>query len=197
MQSRPISEQAGEQTFVLVFDSGDEAMQGLREFAREHRVSAGRFSGIGAFSRVVLGYFDWQKKDYQPIPVDEQVEVLALVGDVALDDGDPAVHAHVVVAGADGSARGGHLLEGHVRPTLEIVLTESPAHLRKRFDPESGLALIALDARAPAEPPQGETNLPRVPDEEADIVGPQAQRIVEEEATTPRGSTEEGAGLEP
>jgi predicted DNA-binding protein with PD1-like motif len=197
MQSRLVSEQAGEQTFVLVFARGDEAMQGLREFAREHGLSAARFSGIGAFSRVVLGYFDWQKKDYQPIRVDEQVEVLALVGDVALDDGDSAVHAHAVVAGADGSARGGHLLEGHVRPTLEIVLTESPAHLRKRYDAESGLALIALDEPDPAGPSQGDTSLPRVPDEEADIVGPQAQRILEEEATTPRSSTEEGAGLEP
>jgi predicted DNA-binding protein with PD1-like motif len=155
MQSRLISEQAGEQTFVLVFDLGDEAMQELREFAREHGLSAARFSGIGAFSRVVLGYFDWQEKDYQPIRVDEQVEVLALVGDVALDDGDSAVHAHVVVAGADGAARGGHLLEGHVRPTLEIVLTESPAHLRKRYDPESGLTLIALDEPNPAGPSQG------------------------------------------
>jgi hypothetical protein len=92
----------------------------------------------------VLGYFDWKKKEYQPIPVDEQVEVVALIGDVALEKNGPAVHAHVVVSGADAAARGGHLLEAHVRPTLEIVLTESPAHLYKRYDPESGLALIAL-----------------------------------------------------
>ena len=84
-----------------------------------------------------------------------------------------------------------------MRPTLEIVLIESPAHLRKRYDPESGIALIALDEPAPAGPSQGETSLPRVPDEEADVVGPQAQRILEEKATTPRSSTEEGAGLEP
>jgi len=36
----------------------------------------------------------------------------------------------------------GHLIEGKVRPTLEVILTESPAHLRKRHDLESGLALI-------------------------------------------------------
>jgi predicted DNA-binding protein with PD1-like motif len=122
MQSKRISNDAGRQTFVLVFETGDEAMEGLSGFAQEQGLTAAQFSGIGAFSDVVLGYFDWQKKDYEPIRVDEQVEVVALIGDVALDNDEPAVHAHVVVAGADGGARGGHLLEAHVRPTLEIVL---------------------------------------------------------------------------
>jgi predicted DNA-binding protein with PD1-like motif len=103
-------------------------MAGLERFAREQSLSAAQFSGIGAFSDCVLGYFDWEKKDYQPIRVDEQVEIVALIGDVALEDGEPAVHAHAVVAGSDGAARGGHLLEGHVRPRLEIVLSEAPAH---------------------------------------------------------------------
>jgi len=74
--------------------------------------------------------------------IQEQVEVLSLIGDIALDDGEPKVHAHVVVGKSDGTAHGGHVLEAHVRPTLEVVLTESPRHLRKRFDPESCLALI-------------------------------------------------------
>ncbi len=92
----------------------------------------------------MLGYFDWQKKDYTRIPVAEQVEVLALVGDIALNDGEPQLHPHVVIGKADGSAHGGHLLEAHVRPTLEVIVTESPAHLQRRSDPESGLALIRL-----------------------------------------------------
>ena len=145
MNSKLLHAEDGRQTFVLVFETGDEAMEGLGAFAREHSLSAAHFTGIGAFSDVVLGYFDWQEKDYRPIPLVEQVEVLSLVGDVALQDGEPAVHAHVVVGCSDGSARGGHLLQGHVRPTLEVVLSESPAHLRKRFDKQTGLALIALD----------------------------------------------------
>jgi hypothetical protein len=93
---------------------------------------------------VTLGYFDWPKKEYQKIPVREQVEVLSLIGDVAQKAGKPTVHAHVVVGRSDGSTRGGHLIEAHVRPTLEVILVETPAHLRKEHDPESGLALIRL-----------------------------------------------------
>src|SRR5207245_973127 len=128
-----------------VFETGDEPMAGLTRFARDHDVSAAHFTGIGAFSDVTLGYFEWRAKEYRPIALGEQVEVLALIGDVALKDDQPVVHAHVVVGRSDGSACGGHLIRGHVRPTLEVILSESPAHLRKRYDETTGLALIALD----------------------------------------------------
>ena len=130
-------------TWALVFDTGEEAFSLLSAWVRDQVVTAARLTAIGAFVRAVVGYFDWERKDYLRIPVDEQVEVLSLVGDVALDpDGAPVVHAHAVLGKRDGSTAGGHLLEGHVRPTLEVMLIESPAHLRKRHDPETGLALI-------------------------------------------------------
>jgi predicted DNA-binding protein with PD1-like motif len=77
--------------------------------------------------------------------VEEQVEVLSLVGDIALEGGQPRVHAHVVVGKRDGTAHGGHLLDARVRPTLEVILVQPPAHLRRRYDPDSRLALIDLD----------------------------------------------------
>ncbi|MHB1558217.1 MAG: PPC domain-containing DNA-binding protein [Isosphaeraceae bacterium] len=144
MKSKLIHEHQGQRTFALVFQAGDEAMAGLKQFAEEQNLGAAQITAIGAFRSVTLGYFDWETKKYQKIPVDEQVEVLSLIGDVAQEQGNPKVHAHVVVGRSDGSTRGGHLIEGHVRPTLEVILTESPAHLRKEHDEESGLALISL-----------------------------------------------------
>jgi predicted DNA-binding protein with PD1-like motif len=132
----------GPRTWALIFDKGDEPVAGLTAFAKAQKLGAAHFTAIGAFSEVTLGYFDRAKRDYKKIPLHEQVEVLSLIGDVALDKGEPKVHAHVVVGRADGEARGGHLLEAHVWPTLEVVLVESPRHLRKRHDPETGLALI-------------------------------------------------------
>jgi len=93
---------------------------------------------------VLLGFFNFEKRDYKRIPVNEQVEVLSLIGDVALEDGDPKIHAHVVLGKSDGTACGGHLLEAFVRPTLELILTESPKHLQRVMDDETGLALIEL-----------------------------------------------------
>ena len=131
-------------TVALVFEQGDEVMETLSGWCEEHRVTAARFTAIGAFERGVLAWFDWDAREYREIPVEEQVEVLSLTGDVAAKDGHPSVHAHVVIGERDGTARGGHLLRAWVRPTLELVLDEVPAHLAKRHDEASGLALIAI-----------------------------------------------------
>jgi predicted DNA-binding protein with PD1-like motif len=133
-----------ERTFAVIFETGDEAVAGLTRFAEAQKLTASRFTAIGAFESVVLGYFDWQKKDYERIAIDEQVEVLALIGDVALDGNKPKLHAHAVVGLRNGHTRGGHLLEARVRPTLEVILTESPGHLQREYDPETGLALIRI-----------------------------------------------------
>lgn len=129
---------------VLIFDTGDEVVATLTKFAKEHRVAAAHFTAIGAFSDAGIGYFDLQKKDYLKNQVNEQVEVVSLIGDIALDKGVPKVHAHVVVGKKNGSAMGGHLLEAHMRPTLELVLQDSGEQLQRKFDPEGGLALIDL-----------------------------------------------------
>jgi uncharacterized protein len=143
-------QRAAPKTFALVFDNGDEVISGLTEFARAHRLSASRFTAIGAFSEVTVGYFLPGQKKYRRIPISEQVEGLSLVGDITLDErGEPKIHAHTVVGKSDGSAHGGHLLEAHVSPTLEVVVEEAPSHLMRRVDPDTGLALIALDELKP------------------------------------------------
>ena len=143
MRSKLLNETV-DRTYALIFDTGEEPLSGITRFAEEHNLSASRITAIGALSEVVLGFFDWEKKDYERIVIREQVEVLALVGDIALDQGKPKVHAHLVVGLRDGRARGGHLLEAKVRPTLEVILTESPGYLKRELDPQSGLALIRI-----------------------------------------------------
>ncbi len=144
MQSRLINQAGQQRTFVVVLNSGDEVTACLKRFVEQEKIEAAQFSAIGAFRSAALGYFDWETKSYQRIPVDEQVEVASLTGDVAVGpDEKPSLQIHCVLGWRGGRAVAGHLLEGHVRPTLEVVLTDSPVHLRKRHDPESGLALIA------------------------------------------------------
>ncbi len=142
MKHRLIDRRDGFRTFVVVLASGDEAVKSLTAFAAEQRLSGSHVTAIGAFSRAVVAYFDWSTKQYRQVPIDEQVEVLSLAGDITRDDDAPKLHAHVVLGKSDASAHGGHLVEAVVRPTLEVVVTELPRPLHRRFDPESGLALI-------------------------------------------------------
>lgn len=143
MKTRPISWR-GDRSLVAVFDKGDEFIAGMEALAQEHNLTAASFTGVGAFSRVTLGFFDREKMDYIKIVIDEQSEVLSLIGNIALSEDHPKIHPHVVIGKADGSAWGGHILEAHIWPTLEVVITESPATLQRHTDPETGLALIKL-----------------------------------------------------
>ena len=131
-------------SFVLVLETGDEAVECLRRFAEEHEVEAGRFTGLGAFSTATLGFFDPDSREYEKIEIDEQVEVVTLVGNFATFKGEAKVHPHAVLGDRAGRAFGGHLLSGRVRPTLEVVVTDEPASLRRETDEASGLPLIAL-----------------------------------------------------
>jgi predicted DNA-binding protein with PD1-like motif len=140
-----VDETDGRRTFVLVCDRHDDPVDALAGAAKRFDLRAASLSGIGAFSGVTIGFFDRSRRDYIRRVIREQVEVLSLLGNIALDQGEPRVHVHVVVGRADGTAMGGHLLGGSVDPTLEVTIVESPATLRRRTDPGSGLALIDLD----------------------------------------------------
>ena len=140
-----VVEDADVVTYVVVCDPGDEAVAALAEFARAERLEAAQITAVGAFEHATVGWFDRAARDYRRIRVDQQCEVLSLLGDVAEGRDGPILHVHVVLGLSDGTTRGGHLLEGRVFPTLEVVVTETPAQLRKVMRPDIGVALIDLD----------------------------------------------------
>ena len=140
-----VVEDADVVTYVVVCDPGDEAVAALTQFAQAEDLEAASIAAVGAFESAVVGWFDPAAKDYRRIPVGEQCEVLSLLGDVAQGQDGPILHMHTVLGLSDGTTRGGHLLEGKVFPTLEVVVTETPAQLRKIMHPDIGVALIDLD----------------------------------------------------
>ncbi|SFD06450.1 PPC domain-containing DNA-binding protein [Streptomyces aidingensis] len=132
---------------VLVLSPGEETVGALTGFARTREIGAAQVTAVGAFERAVVGWYDREAREYRPIRVDEQCELLSLVGDVAVGDEGPVPHLHAVLGLRDGTTRGGHLLEGWVWPTVELVVRSSPATLRKTYRPDAGLALIDLAHR--------------------------------------------------
>jgi uncharacterized protein len=147
MKSKLVSDQPGAQVHVVILDSGEEAFAALTKFANEAKISAASLTAIGAFEKATVGWFDFVSKSYRKIEVGEQCEVLSAIGDIAIgDDGKASLHVHIVLGLSDGSTRGGHLLEGRVRPTLEVVVTETPSKLRRRKQKDLGIALIDIAA---------------------------------------------------
>lgn len=144
MKSKMINDGA-ERVFVLILDQDEEAFKAITEFADREKVTGASVSAIGAFSQAKVGWFDFAAKKYKPIEVGEQCEVLSLLGDVAQgDDGKASLHLHAVLGMQDGTLRGGHLLSGSVKPTLEVTITETVVHLRRKKRPDLGIALISI-----------------------------------------------------
>ena len=129
-------------TFAFVFEPDEDPVEGLTNVARDYHLASAQITAVGGFSSAILGYFDRVRRDYSKIQIAEQVEVLSLLGDVAHDNEKRIVHMHCIVGTRDGSTRGGHLLQAKVWPTLEVIVTEWPAFMRKRFDPALGLPVI-------------------------------------------------------
>ena len=148
MKSTKIASDAGAETRVVILESGEVAFEALTKIANEAGITAASLTAIGAFENATVGWFDFQKKTYKKIEVAQQCEVVSAIGDVAVgDDGKASLHVHVVLGLSDGTTRGGHLLEGKVRPTLEVVMTDTPAKLRRKKRADIGIALIDLDAK--------------------------------------------------
>lgn len=144
MKSKSINDGV-ERTFVLILDQGEEAFRSIKEFADREKITGASVSAIGAFGKAKVGWFDLAAKKHKPIEVNEQCDVLSLIGDVAQgDDGKASLHLHAVLGLQDGTVRGGHFLSGAVQPTLEVTITESVVHLRRKKRSDLGIALMSI-----------------------------------------------------
>lgn len=161
MRHKLLEAEGGRRKFVLVLDSGDEALAAIKAFAKEQDLEGASVSGIGAFENCSFGHFNPATKEFTRNDISVQSEVLALTGNIAGssdpdddddsdgDDGDaggadggPHLHIHCVVGLRDATTRGGHLIQGIVQPTMELIIEESPVHMNRGMDNTSGLVLL-------------------------------------------------------
>jgi uncharacterized protein len=159
MRHKLLEHDDGRRKFVLVLDAGEEAVASIKAFAKQQELQGSTVAGIGAFETCSFGHFNPATKEFTRNDLTVQAEVLALNGNIAGelgqhdghedDDGDgdsedngPHLHLHCVVGLNDASTRGGHLIQGIVRPTMELVIEESPVHLNRGLDSASGLVLL-------------------------------------------------------
>jgi predicted DNA-binding protein with PD1-like motif len=142
MKVRLLSENGGAKNYAIILAKGDEVMSGLTDFARQNKVTSASFTAIGAFSHATVAWFDDARKEFRLIPIEQQVELVSMIGDIALVNDQPSVHTHVAVASSDGTVRGGHVINAFVFPTLELFMTVYPTPLHKESDKATGLKLI-------------------------------------------------------
>jgi predicted DNA-binding protein with PD1-like motif len=142
VQAKLVKNTPGEQVYSIIFFKDDDVMSGLTDFAISHKVSDAHFTAIGAVSGATLAWLDIPKKMYHRIAVTQQVEVVSLIGDIAIFNGVPIVHMHAVLCKSDGSTVAGHVFELITNPTVEVFMTVNTTPLTKKADDASGMKLI-------------------------------------------------------
>lgn len=129
---------------VVRLEAGERLRAGLREAIRTERVPSARVEAIGAVRAIRLRYFDPAAKRYEDHDIDEQLEVVSLIGSVTQGpDGSPKLHLHGALARRDLSVIGGHVHDAVAGPTLEVFLRVIAA-VRRETDPDTGLDLLDL-----------------------------------------------------
>src|SRR5258706_7446475 len=120
-----------EREYAVIFAKGDEAFSGLQEFAEKYEIQSAHFTAIGALNGATLAWFDPQRKMYRKIPIHGQVEVVSMIGDITLYQGKPTVHTRMVVGLPDVTTKGGHVLDAHVFPTLEVQAVQASTRIAR------------------------------------------------------------------
>jgi predicted DNA-binding protein with PD1-like motif len=130
--------------FIVVFERGDDVLAELEALCGREDIRSATLTGIGGFERAKVAFLNVQSKEYEPIDVREQVEVVSFLGNVTQYNGKPKIHAHCVLGHRDGHTTAGHVLEAIVRPTLELALEVFAEEIRRTDRPDVGIPLIDL-----------------------------------------------------
>lgn len=125
-------------------ESGDRVMESLGRLLRAEGIGFAAVNGIGAVRQVRLSYWNAQTREYEAHEVEEQLEVVSLVGNVTLNDDQPFLHLHISLGRHDLSVFGGHFNEAIAHPTLEVWLHPETRTVLRGRDESSGLAVMQL-----------------------------------------------------
>ncbi|MFB0543337.1 MAG: PPC domain-containing DNA-binding protein [Candidatus Bathyarchaeia archaeon] len=131
--------------YIFRLREGTDLLGEILRVAGEEGIGSGVLMVIGRLSGARFGFYLGAEEGYKVEEVEVPVELLSCVGNIALKDGEPAVHAHVVLGDEEGQIYGGHLMEGcTVSPTVELhILKIGGLSLTRHFDARTGLTLLS------------------------------------------------------
>ena len=131
--------------YLINIDKDEKVVETLTKFCKENGIKNAKLSGIGAVKKTEIGAYNLLKKEYIKSEYSEILELLSLEGNVALKDGEPFIHAHVVLSDHKMQTLGGHLFETTVGVAGEFFLTQFDGNAYRELKPDIGLACMCLE----------------------------------------------------
>lgn len=142
--TEPVHYQIVDNTYIIRLDKGQEIMSVLKQFCKEHNITAGTIQGIGAGQNLNIGFFNTKTKQYEVKNIKDCVEITSLLGNITVKDNEPFIHLHITTADSFHSVSGGHLLSGEIALTGEIFIKPLNTKLNRVFDPEMGISIFEI-----------------------------------------------------
>jgi len=126
---------------ILKIEKGEEIIRTIKEFCKEQKVNTGIITGIGAINKAVVGFFETKTKEYHALKLEKDYEVCSFLGNISRLNGEPYIHAHVVISDEKHKCIGGHLDSAVVSATFEATIKEVKGEVDREFSEEIGLNL--------------------------------------------------------
>ena len=128
-------------SYLVRLETDEEIVAAIAHFADDRRVDSAWVSGLGSVHHAVLGYYDRATTEYLRRTVEPDCEIVSLTGNISVKEGKTFAHLHVTLGTRDFLALAGHLFEGRVAATCELVVRALPGMVQRRRDPATGLWL--------------------------------------------------------
>jgi predicted DNA-binding protein with PD1-like motif len=131
--------------FMGRLDHGVDLLEEITDICQKNNIQLGRVEAIGAVQKARLAFYDQQTFEYQFFTIDKPLEIVKLMGNISLKDGNPFVHAHIALADKNGAVYGGHLASGTIIFACEIIIESMVgASFERKYDEETHLPLWAM-----------------------------------------------------
>ena len=131
-------------TYFIRLDKGEKVLERLRDFCSKNNIKAGYFFGIGSLDGAELAHYIAKAGKYTYQLYRQPLEIVSMNGNMTMMNNESHIHCHACLSDVNMEAMAGHLKEGIVGATCEIVLVKLDTEINRKYDDFTGLNLMDL-----------------------------------------------------
>lgn len=126
-------------THIFRVKPDQELLGSVQAFCEKNGITSGIITGIiGSLNSAKLGFLKELPGKYISKEFKGPLEIVAAQGSIALYEGEPVLHIHMLVSD-ENRAIGGHLIEAKIFSTAEVVIQELDEQIERKTDSYTGL----------------------------------------------------------
>src|SRR3989344_2201022 len=129
-------------TYIIRLDKGERLLETLKGFCTKNNIKSGYFFGIGSLDEAELAHYIVKTRRYTSQMYKQPLEIISMNGNLTTMNNEPYAHCHACLSDVNMEAIAGHLKEGIVGATAEIILIKMDEGVNSEYDEVTGLNLM-------------------------------------------------------